>query len=118
MRKLNFLEIASVAGGWDSSHDPLRPPVLPGNPTGWEQGREDEEVGPDSGDVVNVLQGGVLVDLDGDGVMDFHFAEGQEIYGDDTDGNGYVDWFEDGWANGQGNTADFDGIKIWNDNIS
>ena len=45
MRELNSAEIAGVAGGWDSSHNPLAPPTIPGMPdfmTGLDQGTGSE----------------------------------------------------------------------------
>jgi hypothetical protein len=122
MRELNSNEIQKVSGGWDNTENPLQIsiPSFQGDlPTNNDSiGDGGASLPGDANDVYNEVLVGVYVDQDGDGDMDYHYYEGATIWGDDTDGNGYVDWFEDGWANGQGGTANFNGIQIWLDTIS
>lgn len=124
MRNLSVTEIQRVSGGTDPT---LEPPLQPGWPNlgggglgqgygGYNPEEENQSIDPD--DVVNTVQIGVYVDRQGDGIYDMHLYPGATVWGEDLDGNGYVDWFEDGFANGSGGTADFDGVQIWFDNIS
>jgi hypothetical protein len=110
MRHLSDDETCAVSGG-----EPLPLTRVQANGQ-WQQ--QKGQSGTGGGQVTNVLLFGVYVDREGDGVMDLHFQPGAEIYGEDSDGNGYVDWFEEGYANGHEGTADTDGLQIWRDNIS